>query len=471
MQRLWSRKSLAARIALASAFFGLLITGSAIVIGFSALSQQLDERSADELKGKRDLLLHVLSEIPSPEAIDQNRHRFGDLLIGHDDLHLALINPANGQMVTSFSKIAQQSVSALRVKADDTNTAYDWTAPTGEKLTAARGIGLVRNGAPVRYYLSMDRRHDSELLAGFVKATWVGLPILLLVVALGAWLIARTSLTPLRRFNHLAASIGTQSLNHRVSLVGLPAELSELATEFNDMLQRVDDGYQRLQDFSGELAHEMRTPVATLMGRTQVALSQTRTMAQLREVLEGNEEELERLSRLISDMLFIAHADHQETILQREKMDLVTESQQVADYLSLIAEERGVSIVVTGSAYLMGDRRLVQRAITNLLSNAIRHATEKSTVSVVISALKGNVSVEVVNQGDGIAAVHQERIFDRFYRVDSARARLDGGTGLGLAIVRSIMSAHGGQVTVHSMPKGKGNTTFKLLFPAAIVLM
>ena len=112
MQRLWSRKSLAVRIALASAFFGLLMTGSVIVIGLSALSHQLNERSADELKGKRDLLLHVLSEIPSPAAIDQNRHRFGDLLIGHDDLHLALIDPANGQMATSFSKIARQSVSA-----------------------------------------------------------------------------------------------------------------------------------------------------------------------------------------------------------------------------------------------------------------------------------------------------------------------------------------------------------------------
>ena len=215
----------------------------------------------------------------------------------------------------------------------------------------------------------------------------------------------------------------------------------------------------------------MRTPVATLMGRTQVALSQTRTMAQLREVLEGNEEELERLSRLISDMLFIAHADHHETILQRERVDLATESEQVSDYLSLIAEERGVSIVVTGSAFLIGDRRLVQRAITNLVSNAIRHATEKSTVSVVISVIKGNVSVEVVNQGDGISAVHLERIFDRFYRVDSARARLDGGTGLGLAIVRSIMSAHKGQVTVRSVTSGMGNTTFKLLFPTAIAPM
>lgn len=462
--RLWSRNSLAARIAIGSAFFGLLITGGAIVIGFSALSQQLNERSADELKGKRDLLLHVLSEISSPEAIDQNRHRFGDLLIGHDDLHLALIDPANGLMVTSFSKIAQLSVTALEEKSDSATANYDWRASTGEKLTAIRSIGLVMNGSPVRYYLSMDRRHDSELLAGFIKATWVGLPILLLIVALGAWLIASTSLSPLRRFNHLAASIGTQSLSHRVSLIGLPAELNELAREFNDMLQRVDDGYKRLQDFSGELAHEMRTPVATLMGRTQVALSHSRTMVQLREVLEGNEEELERLSRLISDMLFIAHADHNQTILQREKMDLAAEAQQVAEYLSLIAEERGITIEVSGKAILIGDRRLVQRAITNLVSNAIRHASEKSVVIVVISALDRNVLVDIVNEGGGIPHVHLERIFDRFYRVDSARARLDGGTGLGLAIVRSIMFAHDGYVTVRSVPGRL--TTFTLLFPS-----
>jgi two-component system, OmpR family, heavy metal sensor histidine kinase CusS len=458
----WYKNSLAARIALASVFFGLLITGAAIMVGFYALTYQLDARSATELLGKRDLLLHVLSELPSPELVGQDTHRFGDLLIGHDDLHLALVDPANGRSVAVFSPIAKASISALSTTPASSTSIYAWTAPTGERLNAIRGTSPVANGMSVSYYLSLDRRHDSRLLSGIIKATLVGWPMLLLLVALGAWLITRTSLAPLRRFHRMAASIGAQSLSQRISPSDLPTELYELAEEFNEMMDRIDAGYRRLQEFSGELAHEMRTPVATLMGRTQVALSHTRTTAEFREVLEGNVEELERLSRLISDMLFIARADHNETPLQHEHIDLAQEARRVADYLSLIAEERGIAVSVIGNARVMADRLLVERAITNLLSNAIRHAFENSEVSIVIASDGKNTTLSVSNHGEGIAPAHLQRVFDRFYRIDSARARIEGGTGLGLAIVRSIMAAHGGRVTAGSPPGDK--TTFTLVF-------
>ena len=315
--------------------------------------------------------------------------------------------------------------------------------------------------------ISLDRRHDSKLLSGFIRTTLIALPVLLLLVGLGAWLIARTSLSPLRRFHRLAASVGTQSLSQRVSSSGLPTELYELAQAFNSMLERIDDGYQRLQAFSGELAHEMRTPVATLMGRTQVGLSKTRTATELREVLEGNAEELERLTRLIADMLFIASAEHNGDILNCESVDLAHEAQQVADFLSLLAEERGLTLEVSGAATVLGDRRLIQRALSNLVSNAIRHARADSQVELLVTFDEERAAVAVVNAGEGIALDHLPHIFERFYRVDSARARLDGGTGLGLAIVRSIMSAHGGQVSVQSGLDSK--TTFILSFAHKVV--
>ncbi|MES2367761.1 MAG: heavy metal sensor histidine kinase, partial [Pseudomonadota bacterium] len=233
------------------------------------------------------------------------------------------------------------------------------------------------------------------------------------------------------------------------------------AEEFNSMLKRIDDGYRRLQDFSGELAHEMRTPVATLMGRTQVALSRARSSPEFREVLEGNVEELERLSRLISDMLFIARADHDEDPLNRESVELSQVAQRVADYMSLIAEEHGLTIEVTGTGVAMVDPLLVERAITNLLTNAIRHAATDSTISVAIEQGDG-ATLAVTNSGEPIAPQHIERIFDRFYRIDSGRARMEGGSGLGLAIVRSIMLAHGGQVKARS--SAGGDTTFTLMF-------
>lgn len=457
--------SLALRIALASALFGLVVASGAIAVGYLALSNQLDARSAAEMRGKRDLLLHLLSEVPAPIRIYESRHRFGDLLIGHDDLHLVLVDPAGGTESLAFSEIARHSVAALASVPDDGGAIVAWKTFAGSRLSAMRGLASVANGQPIRFYLSMDRRQDRQLLAGFMKATFAGLPLVLLLVGLGAWIIARTSLSPLQRFHRLAASIGKESLSQRISTAGLPTELTHLAREFNAMLERIDGSYRRLQEFTGDLAHEMRTPVSTLLGRTQVALSQTRSVADLQGVLEGNVEELERLSRLISDMLFIARADGDDNPLQLEPVHLAAEAQKIADYLSLVAEERAVSVEVTGSAAVRADRLLVQRAITNLVSNAIRHADSGSKVSVAISGDPQGVLLAVTNQGEGIQAAHLERIFDRFYRIDAGRARSGGGTGLGLAIVRSIMAAHRGQVSVHSNPGGE--TAFTLMFPSS----
>lgn len=455
---------MSARIALASCLFGFLVTGGAIVIAFYALAHQLDARSSVELLGKRDLLKHVLSELPSQESISRNKHRFGDLLIGHDDLHLALADLSTGEHILSFSRIAEQSIPALAPVSDSPDSIRHWTASTGEQISTVSASASFADGRMVWYYLSLDRRQDNRLLADFVKTSLVGWPLMLLIVALGAWLIARTSLAPLRRFQRMAASIGTQSLGQRIPSSDLPPELFELAEEFNSMLERIDEGYRRLQDFSGELAHEMRTPVATLMGRTQVALSRTRSLLEFREVLEGNVEELERLSRLISDMLFIARADHSKDPLNHEPVELFQGAQRVADYMSLIAEERGLTIEVTGAAVVLADRLLVERAITNLLSNAIRHAAINSKISVAI-ATADSVTLSVTNSGETIAPQHIQRIFDRFYRIDSGRARTDGGSGLGLSIVRSIMVAHGGQVAARS--SAGGETTFTLIFREA----
>lgn len=454
---------MALRIALASALFGLAVAGGAVVLGYLALTQQLEERSAAEILGKRDLLAHLLSEVPNQGAIAQDRHRFEDLLIGHDDLHLVLADTQSGAVVAEFSALGTQSVSALAQASDAPSVILEWRGPNHERFSAIRGTTPTADRRPLRYYLSLDRRHDSRLLAGFLKATAVGLPIVLLLVAVGAWLIARTGLAPLRRFHRLASRIGTHSLDARVNLAGLPSELAALAQEFNAMLERIDLGYRRLQDFSADLAHEMRTPVATLLGRTQVALSRTRSEVELREALEGNVDELERLSRLIADMLFIASADASESPLQKEVLDLGAEARRVVEYLGVLADERDIQLEVAGEASVEADRPLVQRAITNLVSNAVRHANAGTTVRVKMARQASVATVAISNEGAEIPPEHLARIFDRFYRVDPARTRRDGGTGLGLAIVRSVMRSHGGEVSASSE---RGITTFTLHFPA-----
>lgn len=458
--------SLALRTAFASALFGLITASGAILVGCIALSTQLNTRSLIELEGKRNLVSHALSEAASIEDLGLSNHQFSDLLTDHGDLHLALTRVDTGQVVASFSPMADQSLAALKELQDNSSVLQTWSSSLGSRLDSFRGTSRLRNGQEVRFYLSLDRTRDSQFLGDFIRSTLAGLPALLLIVAVGSWIIVRTGLAPLRRFYRLAASVGTQSLGQRVSYSGLPAELTELATEFNSMLERVHEGYERLQKFSEDLAHEMRTPVSTLLGRSQVALSQERTVAELRNVLEGNIEELERLSGLISDMLFIARAERVENPIACQSVDLALASQKVAEYLSIIAEEKGVAVEVQGAAKVSGDSLLIERAISNLLTNAIRHAYEGTVVKVSVSSGKSNATVTVMNHGEAIASEHLEKIFDRFYRIDSSRARLDGGSGLGLAIVRSIMSSHGGSVSVEHMSPNE--TAFVLTFPTAI---
>lgn len=459
------RGSLALRLAIASALFGLVVAVGAMLVGFWTLLQQLDERAAIQVQGRRELLVHVLATLPTVAAVSESHERFDELFFGHDDLHLALVEPASRGVLATSSGVATHSLTALGHAAAAPDTVHAWITPDNVRFSGIHGTGWVADGGAVEFYLSVDRRHDGALLAGFIKSTLLALPLLLALVALGAWLVARMGLAPLRRLNTVAASVGTKSLDQRLSVADLPAELADAALEFNGMLQRIDDGYRQLQDFAGDLAHEMRTPVATLIGRTQVALSQRRSADQLREVLEGNADELQRLARLISDMLFLAQADHEAVKLQPEPVDLAAEAQRVAEYLGVVAEERNVTLRIAGSApRVAADRLLVQRAITNLLSNAVRHASVNSGIGVTVAAGGEKVTLTVTNDGETIAPEHLERIFERFWRGDAGRARREGGTGLGLAIVRSIMKAHGGSIHVHS---GAGRTTFTLEFPLA----
>ncbi len=457
------RGSLARRIAWASVLFGLVVAAGTVAVGVWNLSHQLDERAAHEMQGRRELLLHILATLPDVPAIANSRERFADLFFGHHDLHLALLTPQTRQAVAAFSDVALQSVTALGHARAAPNGMHAWTTPNGAKFSGWHGEGKVADGGAVEFYLSVDRRADTALLARFVETTLLALPLLLALVAVGAGLIAKTGLAPVRRLNRLAASVGTRSLDKRIELDGLPSELAALALEFNGMLMRIDEGYRKLEEFSGDLAHEMRTPVATLLGRTQVALSKSRTEADLREVMEGNVEELERLSALISDMLFIARADSGASPIQTEPVDLVAQAQQVVDYLSLVADEKGLQLRVRGQAPMMAaDRLLIQRAITNLLSNAIRHAVAGSTISIDIAATGSHATLAVTNEGQAIAPAHIERVFERFFRADPGRSREAGGSGLGLAIVRSIAAAHQGSATARS---AGGRTTFALSFP------
>lgn len=461
-------RSLAGRIAVSAAALGVGVMLVVSIFGYVALSRELRLRATDDIEAKRALLQHILSEIPSASTLANDRHRLDDLLIGHEDLHLAVFDATGSKVIATFSPLARdasplmlEALTATRLT--DENPVREWTAQSGRHLLVTTGTAQLANGETTQIALLQDRRADSKLLSDYARALVIALPLALLVAVVGAWLTARSGLRPLRRFTAVAAAVSSQSLVGRINVDGIPSELHELATSFNAMLGRIDAGVTRLTQFSGDLAHEMRTPIATLLGRTQVTLSRTRGVEALRETLASNVEELERLTRLIADMLFLAQSDQHKHSLGREVLRLDAEANLLAEFLMHVAEDRQLQIKVTGQATVRANRILLQRAVTNLLSNAIRYADEMTTINVTIEQSQATVTLSVTNAGKAISQTDAERIFERFYRVDADRSRDSGGTGLGLAIVRSIMHMHGGDVTVFS--GNDGRTTFQLRFP------
>ena len=229
------------------------------------------------------------------------------------------------------------------------------------------------------------------------------------------------------------------------------------------MLARLEESFGRLQDFSADLAHELRTPVSNLLTQTQVALSRARGVDEYRDVLASNAEEFERLSRTIGDMLFLAQADQGLVVMRRERFDLAAEVRELFEFYDALAAEKALRLTVAGDATIDGDRLMLRRALANLVSNAIRHAPREGEVRVRLGSEGSATTIAVENTGDPIASEHLDRVFDRFWRADRARGHTGEGAGLGLAITRSIVRAHGGDIAARSLA---GEVRFEIRMPA-----
>jgi len=299
--------------------------------------------------------------------------------------------------------------------------------------------------------VATDMVQHTVYLKSFLHTLWLFVIAAVAVTGFLGWAAVRHGLLPLRAIREQAQVVTAQQLSHRLPVQRMPIELAELAQSLNDMLARLEEAFARLSDFSSDIAHELRTPVSNLMTQTQVALSQPRSAGDYHGVLESNAEELERMARMISDMLLLAKADNGLVVPTRESVDLAKEVHALFDYYEAVADEKQLQLALRGalSASVVADRLMLRRAVGNLLSNAIRHATPSSCVKVSLGQRANAVTVTVENLGDTIAPEFLERIFDRFFRLDPARQRGDG-TGLGLAIAKSIVVAHGGTILATS---------------------
>ncbi|WP_137860688.1 MULTISPECIES: heavy metal sensor histidine kinase [Variovorax] len=458
-------KSLSVRLALWVGLLGLLQGAGVLWFSYLTMQQEFAAQRRSVLRDKVDQARQLIGDMPDEAAIRAKAFELVDLVTGHAELHLAIARQGATVPTVAFSREASESLIRLKDDTWGTDAFLEWRAnASGAPMLSQAGAVQLQNGEAYEIVATVDRSDDQRLLRSLLLTSLTAAPFGLALVIVSALAIAVWGLQPLRRFQKATVDITARNLSARIDSQGLPSELQDLGVAFNAMLERLDDGVRRLSEFSEDLAHEMRTPLATLLGRTQVGLSQPRTAEQLTDLLESNVDELQRLSRLVSDMLFLAQADHAQTAVERSELDLANQARTVAEFLQVLADERDIEISVEGRAVVVADGSLVQRAITNLLSNAVRHGARGKPVKMTVSySDEHHAALEVVNLGTPIAPEHLERLFDRFYRVDSSRARDLGGTGLGLAIVKAIIGLHGGRVAATS--SAGGETRLTLYFP------
>ncbi len=332
----------------------------------------------------------------------------------------------------------------------------DLTSPTGKPYRGlAAWAASSSGGEPTRIIqVAVDRSQEEELLAGYRRSLWLVLGLALIACTLAGYQIARRGLRPVAEVTDMARRIRPATLGERLLTTGLPAELQALADTFNAMLQRLEDSFGRLARFSADIAHELRTPVNNLRGEAEVSLGKPRSPEEYREILGSCLEECGRLSRLIDNLLFLARAEDPKTQIEREWIHVLAELASVLEFHEAAATEAGVKLTVAASGELAAhvNRPLFQRAVANLLANAIAHTPPGGQVLLTAGRDPSGVWVEVADNGPGIEAVHLPHLFERFYRADPSRTSAGGRVGLGLAIVKGIAELHGGGVAVDSQP-------------------
>lgn len=332
-------------------------------------------------------------------------------------------------------------------------------------LLSARTVdGFGTEGART-IQLAVDVSNGEAVIAEKVQSSII-LFFVGIILATGVGVVvARQALSPVREITRVAEQITITRIDTRTDPERWPSELRSLAIAFNGMLDRLEESFARLSQVSSNLAHELRTPITILLGEAEVVLAKERTPDEYRRTIESAVDECLRLSRLIDRMLFLARAENPATRIARSRFDVMEELDKVVSYFEALAEERRADIIVSGNGFLSGDRLMFNRALSNLLANALYYSSPGVRIEVAVSQDEdGSLAVTVRDTGFGIAAEDLARIFDRFYRGEKTRASHPGGTGLGMAIVKSIMDLHGGTIDIISTP-GTG-TEVTLRFPA-----
>ncbi|WP_312663260.1 heavy metal sensor histidine kinase [Pantoea sp. CTOTU49201] len=450
--------SISARLALMFVISMVLIVSTIGLLLRSSLHDSLQKQMHNELQFRESLMSPWISARSSPEGCPALASKFTDL------------TSAEGERVRYWilSDDAHFSVGGappLGVRWDALQEGFNKVPGATDEACSlfllVKTIAAHGERPALRYVVAIDSTPYMGTLDAFTRTLLIIALVGVFIVALLGYAISRIGLRPVGALSQQAQQLAPGDHAQRLNTDSLPDELQPLAASFNGVLERQAVAWRQLESFNADVAHELRTPLTNLIGQTQLGLARRRSLVELEDLLGSNLEELERMTSIVNDMLFLSHAHAGEHASQLTRVSLRAETAKTAEYVEPSFAEKQLRLQIDGYAQVHIDRRLFHRSLANLLENSARHAAPHSTITVTLSESSTQARVAVSNHGDAIAPEHLHRLFERFYRVDASRAKSDTHHGLGLSIVRAVAIMHRGDVFARS--EG-GINTFGLTF-------
>lgn len=452
-------------------FFSAATVSIYIVLGihlYHSLSEQLRSQDDAAIINMVNLLRHQLELFSDTEAVRNDPHRLLDVFLGRQGMLLSVYDASGALIVANAGRdmLLPSNSPVSEGHRPELAAVRDWRlngARRGRMISAWGRVGRM-HGDRVHLTVAYDGAESAAVLEEHLQHVLWTMVVGVLATFVCGYFMVRRGLRPLRIAAQAAGEITATRLGGRLRAEDAPAELADMVHAFNQMLDRLEESFRRLTQFSSDIAHDLRTPINNLMIETQVILRNPREASEYEALLTSNIEEYERLNRMIESMLFLARADNEQISLSHDAISLDQELKRIAEYFSGMAEEQQLFIDAEGNDTLVADPVLLRRAISNLVMNAIQHSPRGGRITLRGTEKNdGKIVISVTNVGVGISREHLPKIFDRFYRVDNARGGSRTSSGLGLAIVKSIAHLHGGDVRVESVQGGL--TTFYLELP------
>ena len=300
-------------------------------------------------------------------------------------------------------------------------------------------------------------RPVEKMLDRLIFVLQIGSPLAVLVSMFGGWFLAGRALRPVDNITNTAQRIAAGDLTQRIHTSSTD-EIGRLASTFNDMIGRLEASIRQIRQFSADASHELRTPLTITKGETELALRKDRTPEVYREVLESNLEEIDRMSRIVDELLFLSRADLGEIKIAKEPVQLEYLIQEIQQQAQVLGKDREVETVVRHlePAEVAGDEWRLRELLLNIVDNAVKYSQENGQIEIKLERAGNMAKLSVKDNGIGISPDDQKMIFDRFFRSDAARAHVQKGTGLGLAICKWIAETHQGKIQVEST-QGQGS--------------